>query len=184
MNTEIEARFLDIDVAALIEKLRTLGARDKGEVLLQEIIFYDTPLSWKSQGKFVRMRTSGEKTTLTYKENIAQTVDSAHEIEFDVSNAEQTQQFLVAVGLAPVRHQEKKRHTFTLDDVTIDIDVWPQIPAYVEFEGPSEVAIQTVAERVGYRWSDAIFDDARKIIETRYNLPVSDLKWFTFNRVE
>lgn len=40
-NTEIEVRLWEIDKAALVEKLRRLGAEDLGEDILEDIIFYD-----------------------------------------------------------------------------------------------------------------------------------------------
>lgn len=182
MNIEIEARFLDIDKQKLLERLRELGALDKNEVLLSEIIFYDKDKNW--QDRFVRLRSSGESTTLTYKQNKEQTIDSAQEIEFNLPSMGLGQQFLEGVGLVAFRHQEKKRHTFVLDGVTIDIDSWPQIPTYVELEGPSEADIKAVAKRLNLPWETAVFDDARSIIENRYNILVGSMKWFTFTRFE
>lgn len=184
MNTEIEARFLEVNKRSLVSALIARGATDLGEVTLNEIIFYDKALTWSNKGRVVRLRSSGNKITLTYKENKAQTVDSAREIEFDVSSLPQAKLFLETVGLQAFRHQEKRRHSLQFGDVTIDIDTWPNIPTYAEFEGPSEAAIRAVAESVGYAWTDAVFDDARVIIEQRYNVPVSSLRWFTFERCE
>lgn len=182
MNTEIEARFLEIDKQALIDQLHATDAVDKGEVLLNEIIFYDNAGAWEN--RFVRLRSSGSSTILTYKHNQHQTIDSATEIELSVSDAVKATLLLEAVGLAASRHQEKYRHTFVKDGVTIDIDTWPKIPPYVEFEGPSEKAIRKVAASLGFDWSKAVFDDARAIISKHYDIPVADLHWFTFDRCE
>ena len=69
-------------------------------------------------------------------------------------------------------------------DVTIDIDTWPKVPTYVELEGPSEERIKAVAQLLGFQWEDAVFDDARAVIENRYNIPVGTMRWFTFDRFE
>jgi adenylate cyclase class 2 len=184
MNKEIEARFLNINKDEFIQKLQTLGAIDKGEATLSEIIFYDSQNKWQNEGRFVRIRSSQKGTTITYKQNQAQTIDSATEIEFSTQEPEQVEKFLEHIGLAAFRHQEKRRHTFLLNEVTIDIDTWPKIPTYVEFEGPSEKEIRAVAEMAGFDWTEAVFDDARKIIENRYNIPVGSFKWFTFDKFE
>ena len=56
-NREIEVRFLEIDKAALIARLKELGAHDHGEELLEEIIFYDKDLKWRDvENKRVRLR--------------------------------------------------------------------------------------------------------------------------------
>ena len=184
MNREIEARFLDIDKQKLIEKLVALGAIDKGDRLLTEVIFYDADGAWHAERRFVRLRSVGDGVTLTYKSNKAQTIDSAREVEFAVPDADLAEQFLVNIGLVAARHQEKRRHTFELNDVTIDIDTWPRVPTYAELEGPSEQSIKVVAGLLGFAWKDAVFDDARAVIENRYSIPVGTMRWFTFDRLE
>lgn len=184
MNKEIEARFLDIDKQELTDKLTALGAIDRGDVSLTEVIFYDQENKWPDEGRFVRIRSTNDTTKLTYKSNKAQTVDSAREIEFAVPDANLAEQFLENIGLVAFRHQEKKRHTFELNDVTIDIDTWPKVPTYVELEGPSEEQIKLVAESLGFKWENAVFDDARAIIQDRYNIPMGTMRWFTFNKFE
>jgi len=184
MNKEIEARFLDIDKPALVEKLVRLGAVDKGDKLLTEVIFYDADGAWHAERRFVRLRTVDDDTTLTYKSNKEQTIDSAREIEFTVPDADLAEQFLENIGLVAARHQEKSRHTFELNGVTIDIDTWPRVPTYVELEGSSEESIKAAAGLLGFAWEDAVFDDARAVIESRYDIPVGTMRWFTFSRFE
>lgn len=184
MDKEIEARFLDIDKQKLIEKLVVLGAVDKGDKLLTEVIFYDAEGAWHAERRFVRLRSVDDSVMLTYKSNKEQTIDSAREIEFTVPDADLAEQFLENVGLVAARHQEKRRHTFELEGVTIDIDTWPKIPTYVELEGPSEESIKEIAQLLGFKWEDAVFDDARAVIENRYDIPVGTMRWFTFERFE
>jgi adenylate cyclase class IV len=88
MRKEIKARFLDIDKASVVAKLKSIKAEDKGEVTLTEIIFYDRENKWPDEGRFVRIRSHNGVTKLTYKHNKAQTIDSAHEIEFAVPDEE------------------------------------------------------------------------------------------------
>jgi len=51
---EIECRLLEIDKDKLIQRLLELGATDKREVLLEEIIIYDPAEEWRKDNKFIR----------------------------------------------------------------------------------------------------------------------------------
>jgi adenylate cyclase class 2 len=183
-NREIECRFLEIDKRVLIDKLLKLGAVDKGEILLEETIIYDSALKWRDEQRFVRLRKTGNKIYLTYKEHQVHTIDGTYEIEFEVEDYKKVELFLEKIGLKCFRHQQKKRHTFNLNGVTFDIDTWPKIPTYVELEGESEKVLKEAAKSVGFNWKDAVFHDARWVIENTYNIPVGKLNWFTFDRYE
>src|ERR1035437_10572874 len=117
MEKEIETRFLDINKDELIKKLVSLGAVDNGEDKLEETIFHPVDNSWVGKNKFVRLRKTKNKIKLTYKENVGQTVDSAREIELEVSDLEKCSKFFEKIGLNAMRQLEKYRHTFILDDV-------------------------------------------------------------------
>lgn len=184
MDKEIEARFLEVDKEALVDKLLKLGAKDLGENTLEEVIIYDPELKWLDERRFVRLRKTGESTRLTYKEHRASTVDGAHEIELGIEDLEKAVKIFESIGLLPYRRQQKRRHTLHLDKVVFDIDTWPKIPTYVELEGPSEEVLKNVASKLGLDWGKAVFEDARKIIEGRYNIPVGTMRWFTFDRFE
>lgn len=185
MNTqEIECRFLEIDKEVLLERLRRLGAEDRGEILLEETIFYDPEFKWRDEQKYLRVRKCAGKTTLTYKEHREHTATGTYEVEFEVSDAPKAEVLFESIGLQLFRHQAKKRHTFKLDDVTFDIDTWPRIPTYVELEGSSEEKLKEAAQAVGLVWEDADFHNARWVIENKYKIPVGEMKWFTFERFE
>ncbi len=66
----------------------------------------------------------------------------------------------------------------------MDIDTWQKIPTYVELEGESEQVLKDIAQKLGFDWNNAVFDNARKIIEERYRIPVGNMQWFTFDRCE
>lgn len=183
-RTEFEVRFLDIDTSKLIKTLRSKGAQDLGESMLEEVIFYDPEQKWRKQKKLVRLRQNGDKTTLTYKHHHAQAVDGATEIELEVNDMAEAESFLKEVGLRAFRHQQKLRHTFKLSEVTVDIDTWPKIPTYVELEGPSEKVLRQAAEQLELDWKNAVFINALEIIENVYSVPAGNVEWFTFNRYE
>lgn len=183
-NREIECRFLEIDKDVLTKKLIELGAEDEGETMLEETIIYDSELKWRDGHRFVRLRKTGGKSVVTYKEHQEWTVDGMFEIEFSISDYKKAELLFEKIGLVPFRHQQKKRHTFKLGNVTVDIDTWPKIPPYVELEGESEEALKNAAQKLGLDWATADFHSASWVIENRYNIPVRQMKWFTFDRVE
>ena len=181
---ETEVRFLEIDKNTLIKKLLSLRALDKGEVTLEEAIIYGPENKWLNERKFIRIRSDGDKTVVAYKEHTKQAIGGASEIEFEVSDFKKAESFFDKIGWAPYRHQQKKRHTLQLGDVTFDIDTWPKVPTYVELEGPSESALKQAAKAVGLDWKDVVVKDARWVIENIYNIPVGNMRWFTFSKFE
>ncbi len=183
-NREIEVRFLRINKEVLINKLLELKAQDNGEVLLRELIFYDPELTWSDEGKMVRLRDTSKKITMSYKHHTGDSIMGAEEIELEVNSLDNAKKFLERIGLLASREQEKKRHTFILNHVIIDIDTWPTMPPYVEIEGESEEDVKMISEKLGYKWGDAIFENAKIVIEKYYNIPVSKLRFFTFDKVE
>lgn len=180
MQEEIETRFLDINKDELVKKLVSLGAIDKGEEKLEEIIFHAADGSWIGKRKFVRLRKTKDKIKLTYKENIEQTVNSAREIELEVSDMDKCSKFLEKIGLKEMRQLEKYRHTFELGDTTIDIDTWPKIPTYMEIEGPSVEAVKNTCDRLGFDWEKRFDGDAREVFKHYgYDLDKIDVIAFT-----
>jgi len=180
MQKEIETRFLDINKDELVKKLVSLGAINKGEEKLAEIIFHDKEGLWKGKGKFVRLRQTKDKVKLTYKENVGQTVDSAREIELEVSDFNECSEFLISTGLKAIRRLEKYRHTFKLGDVTIDIDTWPKIPVYAEMEGPAVESLKNVCHQLGLDWEKRFDGDAREVFR-HYGHNLDNITVVTFS---
>lgn len=188
---EIEVRFLEINKEELIQNLLALGASDLGEDMLEEVIIYDKDLAWISTpdwkdrgGKVLRLRTRKGKTVLTYKNNFENSAGGTEEVEFEVGDSKSAEVLLDKLGFSAYRHQQKKRHTFTLGDVVVDIDTWPKVPTYVELEGPSEDHLKATASKLGLDWTKAVFDNPRVLIEKRYKIPLGTMHWFTFDRFE
>ncbi len=183
MKIEIETRFLDIDKKDLIEKLKKFDAIDEGEVKLDEIIFYDKDLVWINEGKLIRLRKVNSKIKLTYKHNKEQKIDSVEEVEFEVSDFDEAKILLESIGLIAYRVVEKRRHTLRLDGVTIDIDEWPRIPVYAEFEGNSVEELKNIVKKLGLKWEER-FDSDPRFVYKHYGFNFDKLRWVTFDRFE
>ena len=64
MKTEYEIRVLEIDKEKLIDKLEELGAKKVGEFNQKRYVYDLNPVQ---ENKWIRLRTNGKETTLTYK---------------------------------------------------------------------------------------------------------------------
>ncbi len=181
-HTEVEVRFLEIDVDQLKRRLNELGADDKGEELLKETIYSDEAGEWPAKQTRIRIRTSSQGVKLAYKEHHADSATGTTEIEFEIGDAEKCAAFLEKMHVILWRTQEKKRHTFQLRGVTIDIDTWPRVPTYVELEGSSEEDLRDVAKKLGLDWEKVIMENAQRVIEKYYHIPLSKMKYFTFDK--
>lgn len=183
-HREIEVRFLNIGQEALKRKLKEAGAEDLGKDFIKEVIFYDQNLKWQyEEKKFVRIRQTKKGAFLAFKHNEEDTATGTKEIELQVDHFEKAKAFLQEIGLVAFREQEKKRHTFKLGEVMVDIDTWPSIPTYVELEGPDEESLKETARALDLDWSQAVFESPRYVIEKYYNIPVSKFKFFTFDKM-
>lgn len=138
MKIEYEIRVLEINEEKLIKKLYELGATKVGEYSQKRYVYDLKPVS---PNKWIRLRTNGRKTTLTYKNVEANKIDGTKELEIEVSDFDETNEFLEILGFQNRGYQENKRIQYRLNGVEIDIDTWPLIPTYVEIEGEDEASV-------------------------------------------
>ena len=68
MKTEYEIRVLEVNTEEIIEKLEKLGAVKKGEFNQRRYVYDLKPAE---NGKWIRLRTNGYKTTLAYKDVVS-----------------------------------------------------------------------------------------------------------------
>ncbi len=183
---EFEAHFLNIDPDKIEKRLLDLGATFVGEFDLKETIFDTYERTWNKKQQFIRIRTKGKKSEMTYKEEIkADHMGGRLEIETDIEDPEKMKLILEKLGVKPVRIQEKKRKTYKRDDVIYDIDWWPQTPPYLEVESDSEEKVHKASEELGLSWEDACMLDAKKILQEIYGFKNFDqIKIFTFDKIE
>ncbi|MDP1706669.1 MAG: class IV adenylate cyclase [bacterium] len=136
---EIEVKFLDIDLAKIEAKLKEIGAEKTGEYFYKRRVF-DFP-DWRldNDHSWLRLRTDGKKTTLTFKKRIGPKKDGGNddgmeEIEIEVDDFEKTAALIMKLGFVEKHYVENKRTRWEKDGVEFDIDSWPNIPPYLEIE--------------------------------------------------
>ncbi len=145
MEKEIEARLLECDVESLLKKLKDAKAEFVGDWLQIRNCYDFNPVKPNS---WIRLRTNGKETTLTIKEIETSKIDGTKECEIVVSDFDKTDEILNKLGYTARSKQENRRIRFILNAVEIDIDFWPQIPAYAEFEAKTQQEIEEVCKKL------------------------------------
>ncbi len=160
MKYEIEARLLEVNETDFICKLTKNNATFVGD-WLQVRNCYDfkpvNPNSW------IRLRTNGKETTLTIKEIENASISGTKESEIVVSDFDETDAILNKLGYFARSVQENRRIRYMLDNVEIDIDFWPFIPTYVEFEAETEEDIKNVCKKLEINFDSLVTLDVSSI---------------------
>jgi adenylate cyclase class 2 len=167
MQSEIEAKFLNVQHDEIRAKLTELGATCVQPMrLMRRVTIENDRLVEKNA--FVRVRDEGDRVTMTYKQFDSLSVDGAKEIEIVVSDFDTAVQLLDAAGLPSQSFQESKRETWQLGEVEIVLDEWPWLKPYIEIEAGSEMLVQDTAKRLGFDWSEAAFGDVMVAYRAEY----------------
>lgn len=177
-KTEYEIRILNIDLPAFIQKLEDLGAIKENDYHYRRCVFHFRP---NIPGKWIRLRTNGQKTTLNIKHIQDKSIGGTTEKEIVVSDFEMTKDIVSdLLGYGPDNDQENKRTRYHLDGVEIDIDTWPLIPSYVEIEGHSEEEVLHTLEKLGYTTNDCVTLDVQSIYKEVYGIDISNMPTLHF----
>lgn len=177
MNIEYEVRVLEIDKDKFISKLESFGALFKGDYNQKRYVYNTIP---KQDGKWLRLRTNGKSTTLTYKSVEKDSIDGTKEIEVTVEDFKKTHELLEASGFKSKGYQENKRTQYVLDDVEIDIDSWPLIPTYVEIEGKDEESVNKIIDKLGLDKEKITTLDVQSVYDKIYGIDISKVEVLKF----
>lgn len=185
MQTEIEAKFLNVNIDDVRERLKKAGAHLEQPMRLMKRVIIE-PVSLGGRDAFVRLRDEGDKTTLTFKEFGDKSNHDVKEIEVEVSNFDAMLNMFSELSMHYRSFQESKRETWLLDEVEVVIDVWPWLDPYVEIEGSSEAAIRQTAQLLGFDWNEGVFGHVDIAYKLKYpkmtNRGVIDLKEVRFEQ--
>ncbi len=108
--------------------------------------------------KWIRLRQDGEKVELTvkyiYNTDAEYGIDEVKEVEILVDDFETANKLVEEMGYYRKKLVEKRRVSYTLDGLEIEIDTWPLINPYVEIEGKDVDKIYSLAKKLGYDKSE------------------------------
>jgi adenylate cyclase, class 2 len=181
MDTEIEAKFLNVDHDHLRQKLQDTGAQlVAAERLMRRKVFDYPDGRLEHIGGWVRVRDEGDKITMSYKQLSDRTLHGTKEITLTVSDYQQACLFLESIGLNVTSYQETKRESWTLKGVEIELDTWPWIPSFVEFEAKDEILLKTVVAQLDLDWADAMHGSVETAYQAVYDVTEQEVdSWDT-----
>ncbi len=176
METEIEAKWLNIDVSELRKLLKNLGATlEHSERLMKRRVFdYPDKRLDKING-WVRVRDEGDKVTLSYKQLIDRSLHGTKEVTVVVDDFNTACNLLESIGLESFAYQETKRESWRLDGVEVEIDTWPWIPSFVEVEAKSEQSLKQAAQALGLDYSKALHGSVETAYQAVYNVTEAEV---------
>ncbi|MFD3910739.1 class IV adenylate cyclase [Streptomyces sp. NPDC058603] len=165
MKHEYEAKFLAVDVDDLQARLTALGATQAfPRTLLTRKIFENDALEG---GAWIRLRDEATRCTLTLKQvTDPTTIDGTTEVETEVSDLHAMAEILRTIGLREVRYQENYREEWRLGEVAFDFDTWPDLPTFIEIEGPDEASVRQAAALLDLDYSEARFGSVDEIYKS------------------
>lgn len=167
MNTEIEVKFINVNVDDIRERLKKAGAKLEQPMRLMRRAIIEMPHHEAADG-FVRIRDEGDKITLTYKEHKEKTLHGARELEVRVSDFDTTVALFEAAGWPARSYQESRRETWKMNTVEVVIDEWPGLNPYIEIEGLSENEVRDTASQLGFKWENAVFGAVTSAYRAQY----------------
>lgn len=177
---EEEVRILEINKKSFIKKLLELGFETDGIERKQLRYVYDIDIN--SPNKWMRLRTNGEKTTLTIKVIVDKnSISGTTEYEIEVSDFNQTNEMLNILGFHHRNYQENMRQVFKKGNVEVSIDTWPLIPTYAEVEAKTELEVLETLKELGVDFGKVTTLDVNSIYNQIYGIDLLSIKELKFN---
>ncbi|MEK9181734.1 MAG: CYTH domain-containing protein [Patescibacteria group bacterium] len=179
---EFEIKFLEVDVPSLEKKLLAIRAKKVADYDYSRVLMDYPDHRLDEKDGWIRLRTDGKETTLTYKERIGGSEEGDEgmkEIEVIVENYEKTFELLKVIGLVVKREERNKRVRYEKGEVVFDIDSWPFIPTYLEIESNSYEKARSAAGELGFDGDKGIIGTAGTIYK-KYGFDKNEYSSITF----
>jgi len=170
MNSEIEAKFLDINHDTVRQSLSDIGASLIAPMYTMQRIIFDFPDGRLARDKnaFMRVRQEYAKTTMTYKQFDDISIDGAKEVELVVDNFDEAIRFCSVLGLVAIASQESRREVWLYQGSEVVLDEWPWLKPYIEIESTSGSLVKSTAHSIGLDWKKAVFGDVMSAYRAEY----------------
>ena len=179
MTHEIETKVLNIDKNEIIKKIISAGGKKTGETRLSVDWYRPTGTKEDKDPWFLRIRSNSEgKHEVTWKAK-SETVGIARkhkEINLLIQEPEKLTAIFEEIGLEKYAHQEKDRTSLTLKNCLLEIDQYPDMPAFLEIEGPNEESIKEIINLLSLEKNKTWQKGERILIQEIYGLD-----WYQMN---
>jgi adenylate cyclase class 2 len=183
-HLEVEIKFHLDEPNTFLEKVKQLGAESIKPRVFERNLRFDTPDGRLRAAREVLRLRQDSRARLTFKgpAQEGQEVAVRSEIEFTVSDFDEANRFLEALGYEVVVIYEKYRSTFLLEDAEITLDEMP-FGVFCEIEGRDAAAVVEIARKLGLPWEERIQASYLQLFETiknRWGLKMRDLTFENF----
>lgn len=175
--TEFEIKVLNIDTVTVHQALQANGFKELPRLDFRRHV-YVLP---QNENAWIRLRTDGAKTTVTYKEYVSDSIDGVQELETRVDDFGTMHELLQKTGLTSKTYQENRRTLFQKDGsaIEISIDEWPHIPAYLEIEGASMEEVTSFLKLLALEDHETTSAPTSEVYK-KYSLNLDDYSALTF----
>jgi adenylate cyclase, class 2 len=173
METEIEAKFLNVNHELMRKRLLAAGAECVQPMTEMRRQNYHVP----SAGcrSWARVRDEGGKMTMSLKSLQDRTLHGTKEVCLTVDDFGKADSFLCGLGLEKGGYQETRRESWRLGDVEIELDEWPWVKTFMEIEGPNGKAVREMAEKLGLNWENATHGSVEIAYRAEYDITDEDI---------
>jgi adenylate cyclase class 2 len=131
---EIETKIADININELKRQFRIHKVKFVEKVLMRRWVFVITQK--KGEESFIRIRTDGKKSSLTYKHRKGRGLRNTKEVETSIKDFDKAA-FIISKIIKEKYYQENRREIYSYKGLEIDINYWPKVSPFMEIEGPS-----------------------------------------------
>lgn len=185
MDSELEVKFYLVDLPALENRLRELGANQSSLRTYELNLRFDTRDGSLSRARQVLRLRQDANARITFKGASQDRADvtARQEIEFEVSDFAAARRMLEALGYQVVVSYEKYRTTYELEGVEVTLDELPY-GNFCEVEGPDAESILGVANHLKLEWDKRIMDSYLALfayLNTSHGLEIHDLTFANFD---
>ena len=161
---EVEMKFRINDYGLMVEKLRSIGVVLDNVGTQRDMIFVSADtigFSIKPGTPVVRIRSEGDKVSLTLKKKV--TAEQSIEHELHISNIDEMAQILECLGLKRIVEVVKRRETAQFDGLMYCLDTVDGLGCFLEIEVVAEndkevdkakTIIMECAEKLGLNGND------------------------------
>lgn len=133
---EIESKFRSPDNDAVVTRLGEQGARRLSDEAYEDVYYSHPNRSFKQTDEALRLRCWEGRSELTYKgpRMASSTAKMREELTLDVADALSLNRILERLGFAEVARIRKRRVSFALDLLRVDVDDVEGLGQFVELE--------------------------------------------------
>lgn len=170
MNIEYEATFTNVNQADIKKRLEKVGAKLIKKRFLQKRAVFHLPKGNEINGGWLRVRDEAGKITLSLKVVNGRKIHNQRETCLEVDSFNDAINLLESIGCKQKAFQENFRELWMLHNTEITIDEWPFLEPYVEIEGKSEKEVRSIAKKLGFDYSKAIFGSVDVLYAKKYGI--------------